>query len=314
MEKDRFFTSRVKLQTKAVPYAPLPPFPKNIMLELTNDCNQACSFCGNPDMHRERCYMEPALAVSLLEQARELGAEEVGLYTTGESMAHEAIESLVAKARELQYRYIYLSTNGSLLIPERARALINAGIDSFNIMISAGSEETYLKIHGQNHFTQVLANLDFMLFYRQKCDKDFYIFITYVMMPENLHELEALPKLYGHQVDEIYFLRAHAQPKISPSGTHQFKRFATAPCHMLFNRAHISCEGYMTLCSVDLENYLAVADLNKLSLKEAWESDLFVEMRQRHLEGNLEGTLCHQCIQGVFEGLRPLNPQLAAKS
>ena len=313
MEKDRFFTSRVKLQTKAVPFELLPPFPKNLMLELTNDCNQSCSFCGNPRMQRPRTRMDPALAESVLEQARELGAEESGFYTTGESMLHEAMEDLVAVSSRLGYRYIYLSTNGSLLVPDRARALVNAGMNSINFMISAGTPETYRQVHGQDHFARVQANLDFLLFYRQKCQKDFYIFITYVIVPENMHELEILPQLYGNQVDEIYFVRAHAQPQITPSPLSQLKRFATTPCHMLFNRVHVSCEGYLTLCSVDMENYLAVADLGKMSLKEAWESEPILEMRRRHLEGRLEGTLCAQCISGDFSGLRPLDSGLAGR-
>lgn len=38
-------------------------------------------------------------------------------------------------------------------------------------------------------------------------------------------------------------------------------------CPLTFNKLHITCEGYITACCADFQNYLAVADLNNTKLK-----------------------------------------------
>ncbi|MGB9593776.1 MAG: SPASM domain-containing protein [Anaerolineae bacterium] len=86
----------------------------------------------------------------------------------------------------------------------------------------------------------------------------------------------------------------------------------TPPCPMLFNRVHITYEGYLNACCVDYQNYLAVADLNTLSLRDAWHSESFVELRRKHLAGAVEGTLCYNCLFNKDTPVEPWMPQHAA--
>jgi len=83
-------------------------------------------------------------------------------------------------------------------------------------------------------------------------------------------------------------------------------------CSLPFNRLHVTCEGYLTLCCVDYQNYLAVADLNKESLEAAWKNRFFVEMRRRHLEKELRGTLCGNCLENRGDDIRPVRAELAS--
>jgi radical SAM protein with 4Fe4S-binding SPASM domain len=82
-------------------------------------------------------------------------------------------------------------------------------------------------------------------------------------------------------------------------------------CHLPFNRIHVTQEGYLTLCCVDFQNYLALADLNKMSLAEAWTSERFREMRRRHLADQLTGTLCGRCWKAERCRIEPVVPEYA---
>lgn len=84
-----------------------------------------------------------------------------------------------------------------------------------------------------------------------------------------------------------------------------------ASCSMVFNRFHITYEGYLNICCVDFQNYLAVVDLNKVSLKEAWNCDRMKEIRQKHLENNLQGTACYNCINNTQTDIKPLVEEYA---
>lgn len=42
----------------------------------------------------------------------------------------------------------------------------------------------------------------------------------------------------------------------------------------------------------------SVHDLNNMKLRDAWLSDKMRELRQKHLDDRLEGTVCYNCIHG----------------
>jgi molybdenum cofactor biosynthesis enzyme MoaA len=296
-----------------------PPFPRNIMIELTNACNHACVFCTSPHMTRKIARMNSGLLDRILREARELGVEDIGFYTTGEPFVHKDLARFVGIAKGLGYRYVYISTNGAMASPQRAKAAIDAGLDSIKFSINAGSRETYKEIHGSDDWDGVLNNLRFISEYRKTLDRPLKLFVTYVVTKPTAHETEGFRALVGGLVDEILFHPVHNQ---SGQMNEANKLLAASPgvgfkadniCVMPFNRLHVSCEGYLTICCVDYQNYLALADLSKMSLAEAWDSPKFREIRQRHLDQRLRGTLCGNCWQGHQDQVEPLSPEFATR-
>ena len=69
----------------------------------------------------------------------------------------------------------------------------------------------------------------------------------------------------------------------------------------------------MSACVVDYQNLLVVADLNIMSVKEAWEWKLFKELRRRHMEKKLKGLICFNCLNNVDNQAMPLNAELSKK-
>src|SRR4051794_9443058 len=107
-------------------------------------------------------------------------------------------------------------------------------------------------------------------------DRPLFLSITYVVIDQNRHEVEEFRERLSPFVDDIYFSPGATQagnmlevidllvPAESGPGSE------VKPCWMLFGRAHVTCEGYLTLCCVDYQNYLAVANLNDTTLQQAW--------------------------------------------
>lgn len=79
----------------------------------------------------------------------------------------------------------------------------------------------------------------------------------------------------------------------------------------MFNSINITCEGYITACCMDFQNYLAYADINKMTIKEAWNSECITELRRKHLCNNVKDTICDNCINGIFKNVSPLDYKLA---
>lgn len=68
------------------------------------------------------------------------------------------------------------------------------------------------------------------------------------------------------------------------------------PCAMVWNRYHLTAEGYLTACCVDYELDLVFSDLNKQPLEEGWNNEHARKLRAAHIDKKLDGLLCHQCM------------------
>ena len=306
--------NRIRERHDGATYRPAPPFPRNLMVELTNACNHACIFSANPKMNRKNGRIDPALLDRLLTEAYALGAREIGFYTTGDPLIHKDLGSFISAAKGIGFDYCYISTNGALASEDRIRHIVDAGLDSIKFSINAGTRETYRMIHGKDDWDAVLHNVKLASALRQEIDRPLQIAITYVVTDQNSQEAEAFDRAMRPYVDDIYFSQCGVQGgnMLENSGVLVAEAYKySAPCSMVFNRAHITCEGYLTLCCVDYENYLAVCDLKATALMDAWNHPKFVEMRRKHLEDRLEGTLCHNCINHTQLPIEPINYALA---
>ena len=77
----------------------------------------------------------------------------------------------------------------------------------------------------------------------------------------------------GQSLDQLSLIASSMTDKMPKAGK-------AKPCSMLWNRIHLTCEGYLTLCCVDYENSLVYSDLSVDSLETAWHNEVIKEMRK----------------------------------
>lgn len=288
--------------------AEVPAFPRVVMVEVANICNHKCSFCAYTKMTRPSQYISPELFRRVMTEAYELGAREVGLHGGSEPLTCKKLEEHIAHCKELGYEYIYFSTNGALGSPERFRKLIDAGTSSIKFSVNGGDREAYKAIHGKDDFDKVIEIIKSVDAYRKEKDIKLYLSVSFVEVPENAASFANLKELMTPYVDEVFHVHASNQSgqmlnlPISP--------YQPETCQIPFNQVNISREGHLRACCNDYQNALALEDLAKMSLKDAWASARFRDLRRRHIEDKLEGTLCYTCIKGVKADVKPIAPEL----
>jgi organic radical activating enzyme len=293
---------------KRAEFSERPPFPRALNVELNNVCNHACNFCAYTLMEREKGSIDVNRLEAWLKEAYKLGSRDIGLHSGAEPFASKHLEHFVAYAKKIGYEYIYISTNGSLATPERMKQIIDAGIDSIKFSINAGNRDTYLKVHGKDHFERVIENLKFASAYRTEKKKP-YLAISFVITQENHASLDDFRSLVGDLVDEfLAFPAANQSGQLAGDGE-KAKKTADI-CPIPFNKLHISWEGFVRGCCNDYENMLALEDLSVMSLEEAFYSSRYQDWRKQHLEDKLEGTLCYNCKYDCKTAVQPLNPDL----
>jgi sulfatase maturation enzyme AslB (radical SAM superfamily) len=308
VEQNSWIGKRLQQSLRSTERTEAPPFPRQIQIETTNICNHSCGFCAYTLMSRPKKHMEPALFFRVVKEAYDLGAREIGMFAGAEPLTCKHLEEFTVFARDTGYEYIYMSTNGALADEERFRRLLDAGFSSIKFSINGGNRETYRRIHGRDDFDKVLRNLKFVGEYRRRLPRKIFLGVSFVGMDDSRHTFDELKAAVDEIVDEIIYYEASNQ-----SG--QMPNLPLPPyrdCHLPFGKAHVSREGYLKVCCNDYDNLLAVEDLNRTSLAEAWHSPRFQELRRRHVENRLEGTLCANCIRGSCAQAAPLNDSLAS--
>jgi len=98
-----------------------------VVWNVTRGCNLACQHCyASAEAERADGELSTAEGKQLLRDLAEYGVPVV-LFSGGEPLVRDDLTELVAYARDQGIRPV-LSTNGTLLTPDRARALRDAGL------------------------------------------------------------------------------------------------------------------------------------------------------------------------------------------
>ena len=317
-------SSKQEDRVSDIEYSVSPPNPKEMYLELNNICNHKCSFCSNVKMQRSKKNMDEELARRIMHEGVILGVTDITFFATGEPFVIKNLDEYVKYAKQLGYEYVFLTSNASLAVPEIAKRVIDAGLDSIKFSINAGTKETYKIVHGKDDFDKVINNI--LWFYKYKTDNhiDIKLYASMVPTDKSRGEYDKLMDKIGHCLDDDIHMR-----ECSNQGGNMFENNDTViinPDNILgtlkpnqyqekkicpdpFNRIVVSSEGYLTACVVDYQNSLVVADLSTASLKDAWYSMKFLKLRNNHLAGDLYNTLCYNCLYNKNDAFTPLSPE-----
>jgi PqqA peptide cyclase len=137
---------------------PDPPRPYTLVAELSYRCPLHCPYCSNPvsirgDRWRDELATEHWTRV--FHEARALGVLQLAL-TGGEPMVRRDLDELVAAGRAAGL-YSTLVTAGTLLTPERAAGLKDAGLDHVQVSIQSPDPEANDRLAGVRSFEKKLA-------------------------------------------------------------------------------------------------------------------------------------------------------------
>ena len=293
-----------------------PEFPKkNLLIEVTNYCNNKCLFCANRKMTRKKSFINKKTLAKVLKECYNLGSTEVGFYATGEPLINKNLEQYVLLAKKIGYSYVYITTNGILANKDRVDRLFRNGLDSIKFSINALNREKYKLIHGTDSFNTVIKNLEDVYKLKKEKYQNKKVSVSYIMTKYTFAPKDKIKDFFSVISDEVIVNIARNQGGLIKEIDYlvDVSDNIKLPCFYVFNSVNITCEGYLTACCMDFQNYLAYADLNKVSVKEAWNNSLITNIRKMHLQNNLNKTICSNCISGKFKNVEPICENLATK-
>jgi hypothetical protein len=211
-----------------------------------------------------------------------------------------------------------MNTNGILATPQRAKPVLDAGLDSIKFSVNAATRHSYRKVHGVDAFDIVIDNIKWFSEYRIKMRLAYRIYVSMVPTSITQGELPILKKLLSDYVDEIDGRSCSNQGgnMIENNRTERIDKNnllgsmkenqCIGKCPDLFFRCTVTPQGFLSPCVVDYQNYLVVADLHKTHIKDAWHNEVYVNLRKRHISGDLKGLMCYSCLNNCAAEAEPL--------
>jgi radical SAM protein with 4Fe4S-binding SPASM domain len=157
--------------------------------QVTYRCNFRCSFCGYWKM---RTGVEDELTVSEFAQGsrklRRLGPMFISL-AGGEPLIRRDLPEIVSAVSA--YHFPFITTNGWLVTPERARRLFRSGLMGAVVSLDFADEKKHDENRGkEGAFKRAIAAVEH--FVEAKISKLQKVNITAVLLKENVDEMEKL--------------------------------------------------------------------------------------------------------------------------
>ena len=161
------------------------PTPLALVAELTHRCPLHCVYCSNPlEMVKRERELSTEIWIRLFKEAVEAGILQVD-FTGGEPLARPDIVELIHTARQAGL-YASLITSGLPLDESKLAALVNAGLDHFQLSFQGATEETGRDISNASSHPHKLRVLEWLKKHR------IGITLNFVIHRQNIHELEEM--------------------------------------------------------------------------------------------------------------------------
>lgn len=169
-------------------FQPKPRKPyKLFQIEPSLECNLECVMCPWSGLRPDEAQMSWGTFTRIAEYFHL--AQGVDLTGGGEPTIHPRLPDMVRAAKEAGCE-VGFSTNGTLLDPGLAEALVSLGQDWISFSVDAATPQTYERIRQGAEFETVMRNIetlrDVKNARRSKAPK---MMMVFVMMHENFHEL-----------------------------------------------------------------------------------------------------------------------------
>ncbi len=253
-------------------------FPWHVDVELTNDCNMTCLFCGRNEMEREVGYMNPAVFRKTVDQCVEYGCKGIRLIRWGEPLLNEDIFDHMRYVKE-KGLYLHLTNNGSFLTKENREKILDIGVDCLIVSLQGVDEAGYAEMRNNKMFPKIRERIINLVQERQERGLERpYVQVTTTLLDETLEQAHAWKEEWEQYIDEAsfgYTWLGHIR-KTDAKIEALKKRTRTLPrkftCYEVFMMMAVDWDGDVSLCGIDYDKELTVGNINEKNLYELWHS------------------------------------------
>jgi sulfatase maturation enzyme AslB (radical SAM superfamily) len=284
-------------------------FPTRFAIEVTAECNLACSMCHHPNMIRPKGRMPFELWRRCADEIANISPSTQCWFSfCGEPlMEPELVINMIAYGKTVGLQSLNINTNGMLLTEDVVEPIINSGVNLIVIGIDGFSKEVFEKARVNADRDVVYANVEYLLKYIKERGNGPEVQVQFIEMHENKHELETFKEYWLQRGATI-----KARRMLSWGG-----KFDTSlnipnderiPCPWALTMMHVFWDGRVPRCPGDTEGDEGAGNVWDESLEVLWNR--LGANREKHLEHRFDDLpeRCHTCtdwMTGSAERIKP---------
>jgi len=260
-------------------------FPLFIDIEVTSICNLQCPFCATT--YRNDSIKKGFITFDMVKKIVDEGADNnlygVKFNIRGEPLLHPQISDFVSYAKNKGLIDVYFNTNAILLTEEVSRKLIDTGLDRLSISFEGYTKDVYEKYRVGAKYEVVLENIEKLQQLKSKLGvRHPKVRIQTVMLPEISAIFDKYKDFWCQRADEVAFLDYKEMKEKKKGKQHPWV------CPQIWQRMAIFWDGTILPCNHDDDGLLTLGNVNKVSVKEAWNSEKLNNIRNMHKQGVAE--------------------------
>lgn len=252
------------------------PFPPQLVIENTSYCNMRCIHCCHKEMIRPQRHMSDALWRKIVEEVgRESPECEVWPTFYGEALIlGETLWERLEYAAGVGCRNLVLNSNGTLLgRGENITRVLSSPLRRFILSLDGLTKETFEAIRAKGRYSEVIPAVEELLRRKQESGRQHPVVIAqFSVMKENAHEAQAFAAFWRERGAEVK-LRPMLEWTASGSvrsGTIVHDTSFRIECPWGNSTMAVHQDGSVVACAVDYEGHFKAANLNEVSVREAW--------------------------------------------
>lgn len=298
---------------KLLKWKHLPVF---ISLEPSNVCNLHCPECpvGIRTERVKPINIDLDLSEKLINSLSDT-LTHIIFYFQGEPFMNPKFLKLVKYAREKNI-LTSTSTNAQLIDNERARQIVESGLDRLIISLDGATQEVYEKYRVGGTLEKALQAVSDIVEWKKKLRKPHpFIEIQFIVMKHNehqIHDVKTLVKkikadkltLKSAQIydfengnDFIPITDKYSRYKLSDDGKYRLKSSLKNRCKRLWIGAVVNSKGEVLPCCFDKDAKHTFGNLNNTDFKEIWTGKSGENFRKNILMDRKQFEMCRNCTE-----------------
>jgi MoaA/NifB/PqqE/SkfB family radical SAM enzyme len=237
-------------------------------------------------MTRSQEIMSNEHFYNLLWQVVDLGAEQVSIFGFGEPLVDIHAEYKVKLASRRCKLETHMTTNASLLVPERARALLGAGLSHIRFSIHALTPDTYANVHRGLNWHVVTRNMDYFRKLNENLGHPCTIHVTCI--PQHGESVDEVRELWEPFGDYLEVWAPH-----NWGGTKGYREGeATRGCHRPFSGPlQIQANGDVIPCCFLTDGEVVLGNTKNHKIETILKGDAYKAFQKKHQRNTLTSPL-----------------------
>jgi len=238
-------------------------------------------------------------------------------YFQGEPFLNTSFLKMVRVAVKKKI-YVSTSTNGHYLDSEKAKEVVESGLNRLIISIDGVTQETYEQYRIGGQLEKVIKGTQHIVHWKKKLRSSTpHLIFQFLVVRHNEHEIESLKSLalecgvnevllktaqvydYENGNELIPVNEKYSRYKLQPNGKYKLKNKLLNHCWKMWHSCVVTWDGKIVPCCFDKDAKHQMGDLSKKTFEQIWSNDAYRKFRFSLLKGRSEIDICKNCSEGT---------------